>query len=114
MLDIRYIRENPEKVQQAAKEKGYSVNIADLLRVDDERRSVQQRVDETRAQKNRLSGQMKGGKPSPELVGQATAFKNALVEQEAQLKDLNQRYDTLLNQVPNITLDDVPAGNRLS
>jgi len=110
MLDIRYIRENPEKVQQAAKEKGYSVSIADLLRVDDERRSVQQRVDETRAQKNRLSGQMKGGKPSPELVGQATAFKNALVEQEAQLKDLNQRYDTLLNQVPNITLDDVPAG----
>ncbi len=110
MLDIRYIRENPEKVQAAATSKGYSVSISDLLAVDDERRTAQQRVDETRAQKNRVSDQMKGGKPSPELVGQATAFKNALVEQEVQLKTLNERYDTLLNQIPNITMDDVPPG----
>jgi len=110
MLDIRYIRENPEKVQTAAKEKGYSVSISDFLQVDDERRKVQQNVDEIRGQKNRLSDQMKGGKPSPELIDQATALKNSLAEQEAQLKDLNSRHGILLNKIPNIMLDDVPLG----
>jgi seryl-tRNA synthetase len=48
MLDIRFIRENPEKVQQAAKDKGYNVSIVDLLKLDDERRDLQGQVDELR------------------------------------------------------------------
>lgn len=68
MLDIRFIRENPEKVQQNAKERGYNVSIAELLAVDEHRRELQQQVDDLREQRNQNSAKMKGGKPSQELI----------------------------------------------
>lgn len=48
MLDIRFIRENAEAVQASARNKGYTVSIEELLRRDDDRRELQQRVDELR------------------------------------------------------------------
>ncbi|NCU38930.1 serine--tRNA ligase, partial [Candidatus Saccharibacteria bacterium] len=49
MLDIRFIRENPEKVQKNTEAKGYShISIAELLKIDDNRRVLQQQVDELR------------------------------------------------------------------
>ena len=49
MLDIRVIRENPDRVQEAAAQKGYQVDIRNLLDVDESRRELQQRADELRA-----------------------------------------------------------------
>lgn len=48
MLDIKYIRDNSEKVQQNAKNKGYDVDIALLLEVDQERKELQIKVDDLR------------------------------------------------------------------
>ena len=73
MLDIKYIRENPEKVQDSADKKGYTVNIAELLKLDEARRSAGQQVDALREKRNAIAGQMKGGKPSPELIEQGKA-----------------------------------------
>lgn len=110
MLDIRFIRDNSEKVQQAAIDKGYNVSISDLLRLDDERRELQGKVDELREKRNQISAQMKGGKPSPELIAHATAFKNELAVQEPQLRDIESKFAEALHSVPNITFDDVPVG----
>ena len=68
MLDIRYIRENADRVQESAKNKGYNdVSIARLLDTDEQRRQLQQQVDELRTQRNEIASQMKGGKPAPEF-----------------------------------------------
>jgi seryl-tRNA synthetase len=111
MLDIRFIRENPEKVQESARQKGYDISIDSLLRLDDERRSAQQQVDELRERRNANAASMKGSKPSQEAIDEGRQIKNELAGYEQQLNNLEVEYMTALQAVPNIILDDVPLGD---
>lgn len=110
MLDIRFIRENPDRVQEAAAQKGYTVNIAELLSADESRRELQGKADELRTRRNEIAAQMKGGKPSPELVEQGRAVKTELAEVEDHLRVVEATYTTLLKAVPNMPASDVPVG----
>lgn len=110
MLDIRFIRDNAEAVQAAVKHKGCDVSIATLLQLDDERREAQRQVDELRQQRNEIAAKMKGGKPEPSLIEQGKAIKAKLSGLEAQLSEVEERYVTLLKQVPNMPHADVPVG----
>lgn len=111
MLDIRYIREHADRVQESAKNKGYNdVSIARLLDTDEQRRQLQQQVDELRTRRNEIAGQMKGGKPAPELIEQGRALKEELTKLESDLRDVEADFQAQMDAVPNITLDDVPLG----
>ncbi len=111
MLDIRYIREHADRVQESAKNKGYDdVSIARLLDTDEQRRQLQQQVDELRTRRNEIAGQMKGGKPAPELIEQGRALKEELAKLESDLRDVETAFQAQMDAVPNITLDDVPLG----
>ena len=111
MLDIRYIREHADRVQESAKNKGYNdVSIAHLLDTDEQRRQLQQQVDELRTRRNEIAGQMKGGKPAPELIEQGRALKEELAKLESNLRDVETAFQAQMDAVPNITLDDVPLG----
>ena len=110
MLDIKFIRENPEKVQDSADKKGYRISIADLLKVDENRRELQQQVDQLREKRNLIASQMKGDRPTPELIAEGKSIKDALVELEAKFNEVDDEYLTALNNVPNIIFDDVPEG----
>ncbi len=110
MLDIRFIRENPERVQAAARDKGYEVSIADLIQHDDQRRDLQKQADELRAQRNEIAAKMKGGKPESSLIEQGKAIKERLAALETELKAAEEQVNTLLKNVPNIIFEDVPLG----
>ena len=111
MLDIRYIRENADRVQESAKNKGYNdVSIARLLDTDEQRRQLQQQVDELRTRRNEIAGQMKGGKPAPELVEKGRSLKGKLAELESELHDVDADFQAQMDAVPNVTLEDVPLG----
>lgn len=119
MLDIRFIRENAELVQQSAKNKGYTVNIQELLALDDERRSLQQQADDLRERRNQNAAKMKatpamqggqGGKPEQSLIDEGKQIKIELAERENYLKQAEERFYEQLHAVPNITQADVPLG----
>jgi len=111
MLDIRYIREHADRVQESAKNKGYDdVSIARLLDTDEQRRQLQQQVDELRTQRNEIASQMKGGKPAPELIEQGRALKEELAKLESNLRDVEADFQAQMDAVPNVTLEDVPLG----
>ena len=110
MLDIKFIRDNAETVQQAAKNKGYEVSIVDLLKLDDQRRELQQQVDALRERRNQNASQMKGGKPSQELIDEGKRIKVELAEREGYLTSATQEFTALLKQVPNMPHGDVPVG----
>ena len=111
MLDIRYIREHADRVQESAKNKGYNdVSIARLLDTDEQRRQLQQQVDELRTQRNEIASQMKGGKPAPELIEQGRALKEELAKLESNLRDVEADFQAQMDAVPNVTLEDVPLG----
>ncbi len=110
MLDIRFIRENAARVQEAATQKGYTVSIVELLELDEQRRETQQKADELRTRRNELSSQMKGGKPSPELVSEGKRLKTEIAEVEERLRVVDESFTRLLKKVPNMPASDVPIG----
>ena len=110
MLDIRFIRENPDRVQDAATQKGYKISIADLLRADESRREVQAKADELRTRRNEIASQMKNGKPAPDLIEQGRVLKTELAEVEDELRVVDETYVSLMKQVPNVMMADVPLG----
>lgn len=110
MLDIRYIRDNTEKVQTSTRDKGYDVDIKQLLALDDERRDLQTQVDLLREKRNANAAKMKGGKPEPALIDEGKQIKIELAEREEYLANVSQEFARLLQSVPNITFDDVPVG----
>lgn len=110
MLDIRFIRENATAVAENARAKGYEVNIDELLRVDSRRRELQGKVDELREKRNDISSQMKGGRPSDELVAQGREIKEQLAGLEGESKKTEEKLQLLLDAVPNMIHPDVPLG----
>ncbi|MDR3297852.1 MAG: serine--tRNA ligase [Candidatus Nomurabacteria bacterium] len=110
MLDINYIRENRGKVEAAVINKGCDVSVAELLELDERRKSLGQKVDSFRQERNEIAGKMKNGKPEKELVERGRGVKAELVKLEGELAEIEGRYITLLKLVPNVPCDDVPVG----
>ncbi len=110
MLDIRFIRDNAAKVQENARHKGYNVDIDELLSLDKAKRELQQQADELREKRNVISSQMKGGKPSDELIAEGKALKDQLSDIEANLRVADESFVALLKLVPNMAAEDVPVG----
>ncbi len=110
MLDIRYIRENADAVQENAARKGYDISIADLLAQDDTRRQLLTRVDELRERRNNNAAKMKGGKPEPAAIEDGKQIKAELSAVEIELNNIEKTYTDLLKAVPNMAAADVPVG----
>lgn len=116
MLDIRFIRENPEVVQQVAVQKGIKVSIEDLLAEDTERRRILQDLEQNRMMRNKLSGQIPVFSKSG-LIGemeqakeQVRGINTLITELEAKLAVVEEKLRDLMLRVPNIISPDTPIG----
>jgi seryl-tRNA synthetase len=111
MLDIRFVRENPEQVQKNAEQKGYkNVNVEAILALDTTRREFQLQADELREKRNAIAAHMKGGKPSPELISEGKDIKETLAGVEAKLREAEVAFTDAFVGLPNILQADVPLG----
>jgi len=110
MLDIQFIRDNPDLVSEKSKQKGYDVDVQQLLGFDTKRRELQAQVEELRRQRNEIADSMKGGRPSDEQVTKGRAIKEKLAKLEHQYMAIDKELVELLKQVPNVASDDVPSG----
>lgn len=110
MLDIKFIRENAEHVQEASNQKGYKVDIQKLIEMDESRRGLQQQAEALRTRRNEISSQMKGGKPDQVLIDEGKQLKVELSELEGSLNAVETEFNELLKQVPNMPHNDVPIG----
>ena len=69
MLDIQFIRDNPELVQTKSEQKGYrSVDIQALLQLDSDRRTRVSQIDELRARRNAQASELKAGRPTEDQI----------------------------------------------
>ncbi|MAF20819.1 MAG: serine--tRNA ligase [Parcubacteria group bacterium] len=101
MLDIKYIRENPDKVKKACQDKQVKCDIDRLLELDKKRRELLQESESLKAEQNKL------GKDQQE---KAREIKEEIKKIEPALKQTEQEFDKLMKQVPNLPLADVPVG----
>lgn len=110
MLDINFIRKNQDLVEKSAREKGYNVDIPQLLKADDRRKELLKQIETLRHERNDIAAKMKGGKPSAELIAAGKTVKEKIAGLEPELDAAEAQISDLLRNVPNIISDDVPLG----
>lgn len=110
MLDIQFIRDNRELVQEKSKQKGYSVDLEQLLGFDAKRRELLVQVEDLRRRRNELSENAKGQRPLEEQIAEGRRVKEDLTNLEHQLSAIEQEFNTSLKAVPNLALQHVPVG----
>lgn len=111
MLDIQFIRDNPELVKEKSRQKGYDVDIDQLLGFDAKRKEMLVEVEGLRHERNQLTEATKGQRPSDEQVARGRDFKNNLGKLEHELSAIEQQLNSLLKMVPNMPWEDVPVGD---
>ena len=114
MLDIKFIRENADIVKMAATKKKIKIDIDRLVKVDDSRREIMQRLEARKAEQNKVSE----GIPTTtdfvvrqNLITQMQALKTENQRDEEALKPVMEEWQSLMLQVPNIPDMTVPDGD---
>lgn len=109
MLDINFIREYKNIVKKAAIDKGYSIDIDKLIRVDNKRRELIKRIESLRVEQNKLTRGLKG-KPDRITIEKSRELKIKLEKLEPELAEIEKEYSKIMLLVPNIPSKDTPVG----
>ncbi len=119
MIDIKFLRENPEVVKENIRKKFQDKKLPlvdEVIELDAKARAAQTESDQIRAQKNQLSKQigalMKAGKKEEAEAVKAQVAANAarLVELDEEYKKANERVTEIMMVIPNIIDPSVPIG----
>ena len=112
MLDIAYIRQNPEVVRAAIANKRLDLNLDELLAADKTRRELGTTIDQRRARKNEISALIpKASKEDrPALIDEGKQVRTDIDELEPALNEAKKRFDDLMLRVPSIPRPEVPIG----
>jgi seryl-tRNA synthetase len=108
MLDIRYIRKHADEVQAKAAKKGYKVDVARLIKLDDKRRELQQSLEANQAAINAASNQK--APPNEAQRGTLLQIKELIATIQEEVRENNKELFPLISSVPNVFPDDTPEG----
>lgn len=116
MLDINFVRQNASEVIQACKDKQLDSSVVEkLLEVDEQRRSLQQNLDQVKREINLNASKVKqevhqGGKPSQDQIDAGKILKEKLKNLEPKYKQVEEEFNELMLQIPNVPSKEVPVG----
>jgi len=113
MLDIKFIRNYPDKVKESCKQKHIKVDVDLLLEVDKRKRQTLQALEDMLAQKNQASkiiSRTKDEKEKRKLILEMRELDENSDRLTKVLKESEGEFNNLMLQIPNLPLDDVPIG----
>jgi len=114
MLDLKFIRENSEKVREAAKNKGEKVDVDLLVNLDERRRTLLLQADSLKHQRNVVSDKIAHMKKEKQDPGEQIEKMRKVAEQidalDEKLRELEAKINDLLLNIPNIPHPSVPIG----
>ncbi len=114
MLDMQYIRENPDKVKEACRNKKDNVDIDQILTLDAGRRSLISEVEKLKSMRNKASKDIselkKEKKDASALINEMKSVSDTIKESDAKLKELEDAIYLKLQWVPNIPHESVKHG----
>ena len=114
MLDMKFIRENPELVEKAIINKNEKTDLKKVLELDKKKRELQFKFDKMRSEQNTVSKQIpelkKAKKDTTEIVAQMKTISNKIREISTELSGITEELETELLNIPNIPYKDVPIG----
>jgi len=113
MLDIKFIRQNPDKVKKGCEAKQVKVDIDKLLEVDKKRCQTLPALEDMRAQKNKASkeiAQTKVEKEKKKIILKMRELDRNSDRLSKTLKELEEKFNNLMLSFPNLPQEDVPLG----
>jgi len=114
MLDIKFIRENPEKVKRAVSDKNEKADVNKIIILDEQKRKLQFDFDNFKAEQNRVSKQIpllkKQKKDVSEILKEMSELSAKIKTVSAALTEVSNDLQTQLLMVPNIPHPSVPVG----
>lgn len=112
MLDINFIRENPEKIKAAAKKKKIKLDVDKIISLDKDKRALLIQVENLRSKRNTFSKKIPTlkDKEKQDAVLEVKELKKDLGELEPKLENINSELNNLLLLVPSIPDERVPEG----
>ena len=116
MLDIKWIRENPEALDAALAKRSAAPIAAELIALDEKRRSVVQSLQDMQSRRNAASKEIgaamaqKNAELADKLKAEVATIKETMPQAEEEERNLTAALNDALSRIPNIPHDDVPVG----
>lgn len=114
MLDIKLVRENPEKTNELLKRRNPELSVDEIIKTDKKRREAQAKADELRSEKKKLSQEVgmlrKQGKDSLEIEEKVKKINEEMKDLENFESEINETQKSLLLNIPNLPSEDTPIG----
>ena len=114
MLDIKFIRENPEIVKQGIINKNEKDTVDEILETDKERRKLLVTVEELKAKRNKVSQEVgrlkKAGENADDIVAEMKQVSEEIKQLDEQVRSVDEKLKELLLWVPNLPHSSVPVG----
>ncbi len=114
MLDIKFIRENPEAVKQGVENKNEKDRVDELLEIDQRRRDIIIHADELKSRRNQASAQIpqmkKSGQDVSGVLAEMKRVSDEIAGLDSSLRNLETELENLLMYIPNLPHSSVPVG----
>jgi seryl-tRNA synthetase len=114
MLDLKFVRDNPDAVKAGLRRRGIDVDLAEFLAIDEKRRRAQQEVEDLRRKRNEVSEEIgrlkKAGQQADDLVADMRSVGDAIAQIENVMREAEEAQRSVLLNIPNIPHAGVPEG----
>ena len=115
MLDIKLIREQPKLVQKSCKDRGYDIDMKQVLKLDEDFRKLKIKADGLRGDRNKIAQEVnalkKEGKDIKKKVKDAKKIPEQISKIEEEIKKISTQLMDIQLRIPNIMHDSVPVGD---
>lgn len=115
MLDIKFIRNNPDLLDKALARRGMDAVSAEVIEKDKVRRHIQTEIQDLQQKRNQAAKEIgmakgKGEEPSAELMKSQIDLRDHMQKLEEQERSLSEEFELMMMGIPNILADEVPNG----
>ncbi len=114
MLDIKFVRENPDKVVAALKSRGLELGLDQFLSLEKQRRELLVEVEALKSQRNTVSQEIsrrkKSGEPADDMIAEMRAAGDKIAALDNKVKETESALEAILLTIPNIPHASVPVG----
>ena len=114
MLDMKFVRDNPEKVQEALRNRGGSISLDGFLSLEKERRDLLVEVEGLKSMRNsvtqEISRMKKAGENADAKISEMRSVGDKISQLDSRLKEVEEQLYAILMTIPNIPDESVPLG----
>lgn len=112
MLDLNFVRENPDKVKKAIEDKRLSLDLDAFLSLDEKRRALISQIDEMRRSQNEFNKKVVNlsGSEREKFISDMKVLSGDLKTKESEITEIEKKWNEMSLMLPNIPSEDTPIG----